>query len=69
MASLTACATTTRISDIGTGASCPDVKEYSKAEQKQVADELEKIRGRGWRIGEWIADYGVLRNQVRACKS
>ncbi len=59
---------TRRISDIDTGASCPDVKEYSKADQKQVAGELESIKGRGWRIGEWIADYGVLRNQVRACK-
>nr|WP_114964310.1 hypothetical protein [Alkalilacustris brevis] len=52
-------------SEGGTG-SCPPVVEYSRAEQARVAEEVTALL-EGAVIGEWLADYAVLREQVRAC--
>ena len=46
---------------------CPPVVEYTRAEQARVADELAKLQ-EGAVIGEWLADYAVLRDQARACR-
>ena len=46
---------------------CPPVVDYSRAEQARVADELAALPG-GTLIAEWLADYAVLRDQVRACR-
>lgn len=45
---------------------CPPVVEYSPAEQARVADEVAALP-EGAVIVEWLADYAVLREQVRAC--
>ena len=47
---------------------CPPVVEYSRAEQAQVAEEVAPLP-EGARIVDWLADYTVLRAQVRACQS
>jgi hypothetical protein len=44
------------------------VVEYSRAEQLRVAEELAALT-EGALIGEWLADYAVLRDQVRACQA
>jgi hypothetical protein len=49
------------------GGVCPPVVDYSRAEQAQVADELAALP-EGAVIGEWLADYAVLREQARACQ-
>ena len=46
---------------------CPPVVAYSQAEQVRVADELAALP-EGAAIAEWLADYAVLREQVRACR-
>lgn len=45
---------------------CPPVVEYSRAGQAQVATELDALPD-GALITEWLADYAVLRDQVRVC--
>jgi hypothetical protein len=45
---------------------CPPVVEYSPAEQVRVAEEIAALP-EGAQIPEWLADYAVLRAQVRAC--
>ena len=45
---------------------CPPVVAYSQAEQVRVAEELAALP-EGAMIGEWLTDYAVLREQVRAC--
>lgn len=45
---------------------CPIPKDYSAKVQEQAAGELEALP-KGSVIGEFIADYGVLRAQARAC--
>lgn len=47
-------------------ATCPPVVEYSRAEQMQVAEEVAAMPENA-RIVDWLADYAVLRAQVRAC--
>lgn len=47
---------------------CPTLVEYSMAEQAQVADEVAKLPD-GVLLMEWLADYAVLREQVRACSA
>jgi hypothetical protein len=42
------------------------VVAYSEAEQAQVADEVAALP-EGAVIVDWLADYAVLREQVRAC--
>jgi hypothetical protein len=46
---------------------CPPVVEYSRTEQARVAEEVAALPERAV-ITEWLADYAVLREQVRACK-
>lgn len=46
---------------------CPPVVEYSRAEQASVAAEVAELE-EGAVIGEWLADYTVLRAQARACQ-
>ena len=60
---LTACAGV--VSDAPPSA-CPPVVDYGRAEQRQVAEEIEALP-EGAVIIEWLADLAVLRNQVRAC--
>jgi len=45
---------------------CPTVVEYSHAEQAKVAEEVSAL-SEGALIVEWLADYAVLRAQVRSC--
>lgn len=45
---------------------CPSVVEYSQAEQVGVAEEVAELP-EGARIVDWLADYAVLRAQVRTC--
>ena len=52
-------------SDIPPGA-CPPVVAYSQAEQVRVAGEVAALP-EGAVIGKWLADYAVLREQVRVC--
>ena len=47
---------------------CPPLVEYSRAEQAGVAAELAALP-EGAVIAEWLADYAVLRDQARACRS
>jgi len=42
------------------------VVDYSRLEQAQVADEIAALPENA-RIVDWLADYAVLRAQVRAC--
>ena len=46
---------------------CPPVVMYSPAEQARVADEVAALPEGAVIIG-WLADYAVLREQVRACQ-
>jgi hypothetical protein len=49
-------------------ATCLTVRSYAAAEQATVADELERL-GPQSMTGEFIADYGRLRDEARAmCK-
>jgi hypothetical protein len=47
--------------------SCPPAVSYDRATLAQVADELERL-GEDSATARLIADYGVLREQVRACR-
>lgn len=61
---LTAC---TRVgSDHGEFGACPPVVEYRPTEQTRVADEVAALPEGAVIVG-WLADYAVLREQVRAC--
>jgi len=53
-------------SDTAPGA-CPPVVEYSRTEQAQVAKEIAGLP-EGALIPQWLADYAVLRAQVRTCR-
>ncbi len=48
-------------------ASCPPVVEYSREFQAQAAEELAKLPN-GSAVVEMMADYAVLREQVRICR-
>ena len=45
---------------------CPTVVDYSRAEQARVASEVAALPESAL-ITEWLADYAVLRQQVRVC--
>jgi len=45
---------------------CPPVVEYSREFQARAADELDLLP-EGSAIAEMLADYGVMRDQARAC--
>lgn len=62
---LTACA------GVGSDAppsACPPVVDYSRTEQARLAEEVAALP-EGTLIVAWLADYAVLRDQVRACRS
>jgi len=44
---------------------CPPLRVYSREEQAQAADELDRL-GPGSTTGRFMADYGTLRDAVRA---
>jgi hypothetical protein len=44
---------------------CPQEKKYTKAQQEQLANELEKA---GPMINQAFVDYGKLRDKARACR-
>ena len=46
---------------------CPIPKDYSSEVQAQAADELEGLPDNSV-IADFIADYGVLRAEARACR-
>jgi hypothetical protein len=46
---------------------CPPAVAYSPAEQARVAEEVAALP-EGALIVEWLTDYAVLRDQVRACR-
>lgn len=60
---LNACA---RVDSDAPASVCPSVVEYSQAEQVGVAEEVAELP-EGARIVDWLADYAVLRAQVRTC--
>ena len=62
---LTACATVSSESVTGV---CPPTSEYSQAEQAQAADEVATLSEDSVLIG-WLADYSMLREQVRICRA
>lgn len=49
------------------GSSCPPIKPYTVAEQKAAAAEIRA--GRSPTLNKFVADYGVTREQLRACAS
>jgi hypothetical protein len=63
MISLSGCE---RVDSETAASACPPVVEYSRAEQAQVADEVAALP-KNARLVDWLADYAVLRAQVRAC--
>ena len=63
MISLSGCA---KVGSDGSPLACPPVVDYSRVEQAQAADEIAALPENA-RIVDWLADYAVLRGQVRAC--
>ena len=61
MISLSGCATGS--SERWAGFVCPPVVEYSREEQRRVADELAALPKDSVIVG-WLADYTVLRAQI-----
>ena len=53
-------------SDGGVGF-CPPIVEYSRAEQAQVAAEVEALSEAAV-VVRMLADYAVMREQARACR-
>lgn len=50
-----------------TSVACPVEVDYSRAEQERIADEVATLPAGALIVG-WLADYAVLRAQVRACR-
>jgi len=46
---------------------CPPVAEYNREEQQLVADGVEALPEDSVIVG-WLADYAVLRQQLRLCQ-
>jgi hypothetical protein len=46
---------------------CPPVVEYSRKDQRHLADEVEALP-EGSTIVEWLSDYAVLRAQLDDCR-
>lgn len=61
---LSGCATVS--SDGRAVRTCPPVVDYSREFQARAAEELARLP-EGSAIGEMLADYAVMRDQVRAC--
>ncbi len=64
--SLTGCATGGSYG--GSLEACPPIVEYSRELQAQAAEEL-ALLPEGSAIAEMLADYAVMREQARACRS
>ena len=47
---------------------CPQIIEYSKAEQTRAADELLALPPDGIVRAKFMPDYGRMRAEVRACR-
>jgi hypothetical protein len=62
---LTACV---RVGSDAAPGTCPPLVEYTRTEQARMAEELAALP-EGAVIPEWLADYAVLRDQARACRS
>lgn len=62
---LTGCATGS--SERWAGFVCPPVVEYSRDEQRRVADQVSALPD-GSVIVDWLADYAVLRAQINDCR-
>lgn len=62
--SLSGCAT--GVSKSRVVATCPPVVVYSREFQARAADELDLLPKES-AIAEMLADYGVMREQARAC--
>ena len=65
MISLTGCATGS--SEQRSAFVCPPVVAYTREEQRRVADEVDTLP-EGSVIVDWLADYMVLRGQLRVCR-
>ena len=63
---LSACGTA--ISEPTPVGACPPVVEYSHEFQARAAEELGVLPD-GSTIAEMLADYGVMRDQARACRT
>ena len=61
---LSGCATVGSDAAIATG--CPPVVEYSREFQARAAEELDLLPEES-AIAEMLADYSVMREQVRTC--
>lgn len=61
---LSGCATVG--SDPSKRAVCPPVVEYTRELRERAAEELARLP-EGSMIAEMLSDYGVLREQARAC--
>lgn len=46
---------------------CPPIKNYSKAVQKQMADELDTLPADSMLVAA-MQDYALLREQIKACR-
>lgn len=46
---------------------CPTIFDYSQEVQDQVADELQALP-EGSALSVMIGHYGVVRNEIRACR-
>ncbi|PZP12707.1 MAG: hypothetical protein DI607_09220 [Sphingomonas hengshuiensis] len=53
-------------SEHGRLATCPPVVEYGREFQARAAEELARLP-EGSAIAEMLADYSVIREQIRAC--
>lgn len=56
------------VDDLAVGAACPPVKAYRAQRQQQVRAELKACGPKCAAVSDWIKDYYVLRQQVRACR-
>ena len=63
---LSGCATVG--SDRSGPGTCPPVVDYSREFQARAAEEL-ALLPKGSAIAEMLADYSVLRDQARSCRS
>lgn len=62
---LTACA---RVGSEGPRSVCPPVVQYNREEQIRIAEEVAALPEDA-AILEWLADYVVMREQVRKCQT
>lgn len=47
---------------------CPQIVEYSAADQAKAADELQRLPAGGVVRARFMPDYGRMRAEVRACR-